>query len=233
MYNNIFTRNKTKIYDTLTKPYVVILVMIFAPFLNYFDRNYSFFFGLSILLLILWSSGKNWSLFGFTKKISWKTIFQSLLFTFILMIVDTYFSAFVSQYYGEPNLSSLEDIKHNIVGFIVILIVVWTLVAFGEEFLFRGYYLKWLAGFFGNSNIAWIVSVLITSIYFGVSHFYQGPSGMISIAFITLLSSMIFYFNRNNLWLLILIHGFHDTIGLTFLYLDKENPFSEWLLCLW
>jgi len=135
----------------------------------------------------------------------------------------------VESYFGEPNLSSLDDIKHNTVNYIFILIIVWSFVAFGEEFLFRGYYMKWLAEFFGNSNKAWIASAIIISIYFGMSHYYQGISGIISIIFLTLIDSIIFYKNRNNLWLLILIHGFHDTWGLTFLYLDIENPFAKWL----
>jgi len=73
-------------------------------------------------------------------------------------------------------------------------------------------------------------SVFIISVYFGVSHFYQGISGILSITFLALISSIIFYRNRENLGLLILIHGFHDTVGLTFLYLDKPNPIAEWLL---
>jgi len=59
---------KNKIYKVLTKPFMVVLIMVFAPFLNYFDRNFSFFFALSVVLFILWSSNYNWSLFGFTKK---------------------------------------------------------------------------------------------------------------------------------------------------------------------
>jgi len=223
------TLDKNKTFKILTQPYVVVLVMLFAPLLNYFDRNFSYFFGLGIVLLILWSSGKDWSLFGFTKKITWKTVLHSLLITFLLLIVDACFCFFVELYFGPPNLSSLEDIKHNTLGFIIILIVVWIFAAFGEEILFRGFYLKWLAAFFGNSNAAWLLSVVITSFYFGLSHFYQGISGIISITFLTLICALIFYKNRDNLGLLILMHGFHDTIGLTYLYLDRENPISEWL----
>jgi len=220
---------KNKINKILSRPFIVVLVMVFAPFLNYFDRNFSFFFALSIVLLILWSSNYKWLLFGFTKKPTKKTILYSLILTAVLIIIDNCFSILVRSYFGEPNLSSLDDIKHNTANYIFILIVVWSFVAFGEEFLFRGYYMKWLAEFLGNSNKAWIASAIIISIYFGMSHYYQGISGIISIFFLTLISSMIFYKNRNNLWLLILIHGFHDTWGLTFLYLDMLDPIAEWL----
>ena len=217
---------KEKIYTSLTKPYAVILVMLFAPLLNYFDRNFSFFFGLGVVFLILKTSNYNWTLFGF-RKITNKTILKSLLLSFVLLIVDICIGLVVQNYFGEPNLTSLEDIKHNTVGFIFTLTVVWTLVAFGEEFLFRGYYLKWLAKFFGNSNIAWLSSILIISIYFSLSHYYQGISGIISIFFISLIISLIYYKNRKNLGLFILIHGLIDTYGLTLLYLDIQDPLGE------
>ena len=203
--------------------------MLFAPLLSYFDRNFSFFFGLGIVLLILKTSNYNWSLFGF-KKITKQTILRSFLFSFVLLIVDICISLIVQNYFGEPNLSSLEDIKHNTVGFIVILIVVWTLVAFGEEFLFRGYYIKWLAKTFGNTKFAWILSILIISTYFSLSHYYQGISGIISIFFISLIISFLYLRNKDNLGLFVLIHGILDTYGLTLLYLDIEDPISGWIL---
>lgn len=218
---------KTKIYNTLTKSYIVLLVMLFAPLLNYFDRNFSFFFGLAIVLLILWSSNYKWSLFGFTKKLTLKTIVYSVLLTAGLIVFDNLVCTIVDSYLGAPNLSSLEDIKHNAINFIVILIVVWTIVAFGEEFLFTGYYMNWLAKFFGNTTRAWIASGIIVSIYFGISHYYQGASGVISIIIISLLEAYIFYKNKNNLWIPILMHGLHDTWGLTFLYLDEASPVAK------
>ena len=59
---------KEKIYELMTRPYTVVLVMVFAPMLNYLDRNFSYFFGLGVALLILWSSRFNWGLFGFEKQ---------------------------------------------------------------------------------------------------------------------------------------------------------------------
>ncbi|WP_394748897.1 CPBP family intramembrane glutamic endopeptidase [Spongiimicrobium salis] len=217
---------KSKIYPRLTKSYVVVLVMLVAPLLNYFDRNYSFFFGLAIVGLLLWSSNFQWSLFGFTKKLTKKTILKSVLLTLCLILIDNFVGVLVKQYFGEPDLSSL-DIAGDTLNYIVILIVVWTLVAFGEEFLFRGYYLKWLAQFFGNTKIAWLFAGILVSIYFGVSHYYQGISGMMTIAIISLFTSFIFYKNKDNLWILILIHALHDTWGLTYLYLGRSSPVKQ------
>jgi len=40
---------------------------------------------------------------------------------------------------------------------------------------------------------------------------------------------MIFNKNRNNLLLLVLIHGIYDTVGITLLYLNKDHIISEWI----
>lgn len=226
---SISQEKKDKIFSTLSKPYVVVLVMMFAPFLGFIDRNFTFFFGLGIALTLLWTSGKEWSLFGFAKRITLKTVLQALVLTLVIMIFVTPFEVWITEIFGEPNLSSLEDIKHNTVGYIVLMVVVWVFAAFGEELLFRGYYLKWLAQLMGNSNLAWIASIIMIAVYFGISHSYQGTSGIISIIFISLINSMVFFWNRDNLGLLILIHGIQDTIGVTCLYLDIENPITAWI----
>ncbi len=221
---------KTKIHEQLTKPYVVVFVMIVAPLLNYFDRNYSYFFGLAIALLILWSSNYKWSLFSFTKKVSKTTIVRAFIYAVVILILFIPFDLLVDFYFGSANLSSLEGIKHNFISYIITLIIVWVFAAFGEEFLFRGYYLKWLSALLGDTKKAWMISMAILAIYFGVSHYYQGMSGVLGIIPLSFVYSLIYYKNRDNLSLLVFMHGFHDTIGLTFIYLDIENPISEWLL---
>ncbi|WP_298902565.1 type II CAAX endopeptidase family protein [uncultured Psychroserpens sp.] len=217
---------KNKIYTALTKPYIVVLVMLFAPLLGFFDRNFSFFFGLAITFLILWSSHYKWSLFGFSKKLTMKTVLRALVFSVLLLIAFVPLNLVLDHYLGEANLSSLEDLKHNTVGYIITLIIVWVFAAFGEEILFRGYYLKWLAELLGNTKKAWIISAIILAIYFGISHSYQGVSGVISIIPFAFVYSLIYLKNRDNLWLLVFMHGIHDTIGLTFLYLDMTDPIS-------
>lgn len=215
---------KTTIYNTLTKPYIVIIVMLLAPLLNFFDRNFSFFFGLSIVGLIAWSSNYKWSLFGFLQKLTKRTILKAFIFSIVILVAYIPITIMIDHYFGERDISSLEDIKHNTPGFLMMLVIVWTFVAFGEEILFRGYYLKWIAEQFGNSKKSWMVSAILLAIYFGASHYYQGIAGILGIIPFAFVYSLVYLKNKDNLWLLVFMHGFHDTIGLTFLYLDIENP---------
>ena len=55
---------KNKLYKFLSKPYIVIVVMIIAPILSIADRNFGYFFGLfiaSISVMEKWLElGKIW-----------------------------------------------------------------------------------------------------------------------------------------------------------------------------
>ena len=219
---------KTKIYDYLTKPYIVVLTMLIAPVFGFIDRNFVFFFGLGIAFLILWSSNFDWARFGIGQKITGKTVLKSLIITLVLFIVFSIFiDPILQAWLGEYDLSSIEDIRGNLVGYIVLMVIMWVFAAFGEEFLFRGYYMKALAELLGNNNKAWLLSAIITSIYFGVSHGYQGSIGMVSSFLWAFCIAMIFYKNRNNLLLVVLIHGIYDTVGITLIYLNKDHVISE------
>ena len=221
---------KTKIYNFLTKPYIVVLTMLIAPLFGFIDRNFVFFFGLTIAFLILWGSNFDWSKFGIGKKITKKTVVKSLIIALAFFIgFSIIIDPILEHFFGNFDLSSLDDIRGDLAGYITIMIIMWVFAAFGEEFLFRGYYMKAIAALLGNSNKSWVLSAIITSIYFGISHAYQGTVGVISVFLWSLLISLIFNKNRNNLLLLVLIHGISDTIGLTLLFLNKDSIISEWI----
>jgi uncharacterized protein len=221
---------KTKIYNFLTKPYIVVLTMLIAPLFGFIDRNFVFFFGLTIAFLILCGSNFDWSKFGIDKKITKKTVVKSLILALAFFIgFSIIIDPILEHLLGNFDLSSLDDIRGDLAGYITIMIIMWIFAAFGEEFLFRGYYMKAIAVLLGNSNKSWVLSAIITSIYFGISHAYQGTVGVISVFLWSLLISLIFNKNRNNLLLLVLIHGIGDTIGLTLLFLNKDSLISEWI----
>lgn len=218
-----------KIYQLLEKPYAVILVMLLSPLLGFIDRNFVFFFALGIVFIILRKNKYDWTKFGLNKKINRKTIFKSLFIALILVLLFSIIDPVIDYFLGASDLSSLEGIKHNLVGYITIMVIMWLFAAFGEELLFRGYYMKGLALFLGNTNKAWLLSAFISSLYFGLSHSYQGLSGVVSVTLFSLLISMLFYKNKNNLLLLVFIHGIYDSIFITLLYLDKELITTSWV----
>ena len=205
--------------------------MIIAPILSLADRNFGYFFGLFIALFLLWKSGWNWAKFGFGEKISFSTILKGLLLAIIIfVVVDICIQPFLEIYFGEIDLSSIDDIRGDFASFFILFLIMWVFAAFGEEFLFSGYYMKHLAESMGNTDKTWLVSAIILSIYFGVSHNYQGVSGMIAVGLASSIYFFTFYKNRKNLALLVFAHGFYDTIGLTLIFLNKDRTFYDFAL---
>ena len=104
----------------------------------------------------------------------------------------------------------------------------WVFAAFGEEVLFHGYYMQRFAKLFGDTKNAWLLSGLLIAVYFGISHGYQGLSGIIGVGIGSLIFAFLYYKNRRNLLLLVLVHGIYDSIWLTLIYLDKDSMVSGW-----
>jgi hypothetical protein len=220
---------KNKIYSLLTKPFSVILVLLIATLLSLADRNFGYFFGLGVVIFMAWKNKWNWAIFGFGKKINRKTVGKSLLLTIPLFIGLSIIEPFLQNYFGAFNLSSVDDIRDDVVNYAILMVIMWVFAAYGEELLFRGYYMQGFAKLFGNTNASWLFSALLISVYFGISHAYQGIAGIIAVTLGGFYFSTVYYTNRDNLAIGALVHGFYDTIGLTLIYLNKDGVFSDWI----
>lgn len=70
----------------------------------------------------------------------------------------------------------------------------------------------------GQSGVALALNSFLTAMVFGLAHWYQGRSGVLSSGTISVLISLIFIWSGFNLWLVILLHGFIDTTYLVLMY---------------
>src|SRR5438132_12152463 len=73
-----------------------------------------------------------------------------------------------------PDVSLFAPLAGNVHFLLISLAVAWTLAAFGEEFVYRGYLLTRSAQLLGDRSRAWLGALGLTSILFGVGHGYQG-----------------------------------------------------------
>lgn len=219
---------KTKLFNYVTKPYSVIIVIIIASLLSLEDRNLGFFFGLGVILFIIWQKKWDWSYAGFGKKLNLKTLISSLWITVFFFFATGLIDTVLQHYLGAHNLSSLDDIRGDFSSYAVMMVMVWVFAAFGEELLFHGYYMRRFAKLFGDTTKAWILAGLFIAIYFGISHMYQGLSGVLGVIIGSLFFAMMYFKNKNNLLLLVLIHGFYDSIWITLIYLNQDVRLNEW-----
>jgi membrane protease YdiL (CAAX protease family) len=99
----------------------------------------------------------------------------------------------------------------------------WTAAAFGEEMFFRGYMITRLQAALPAGRLGSAAAVLLPAAIFGYSHFYyQGLRGVFVTGAIALAFGTMFLVFKRNLWPMILLHGFVDTLSFTALYLGKK-----------
>jgi len=202
---------------------LTILVFIFSVsglLMWWGNKSQSAFLSLSSILMalclirvVLWLRQSSWHEFGLKKPKSWsKTILLAIGGLITVHVVVFFTIPLVIELTGQPvDRSQFDVLRGNVPALILGLIVVWTLAAFGEELIFRGYLMNTLARVLGNKNGGWIFACFINSILFGLGHTYQGISGVILIGIIGLLYALFYLGSGRNLWVPILIHGLYDT----------------------
>lgn len=121
----------------------------------------------------------------------------------------------------EPDYSELSEIQGNIHLLVLYLVLSWVLAAFGEEICFRGFLMKRIAQVFGDSQAAWLVSLVLASALFGWGHTEQGISGWVQEGFSGLLLGILFLVSRKNLVLPIVAHGISNSVAFVLIYLGS------------
>lgn len=123
--------------------------------------------------------------------------------------------------------SLVEGVRGNWKSLLVWLVVVWTLVAFGEEYLYRGFLMSQLVKLLGESVVALVLNLLVSSIVFGISHSYQGRSGIWSTGFIGICLGLVYILSGFNLWLPILVHGAGNTVAFVLMFCGADKRLRE------
>lgn len=154
---------------------------------------------------------------GFRTPESWP---QTILLSLILGSVIQLFSVTLVEPLSDRitkhrhDHSIVESVKGNWKALLLWLVIVWLIVAFVEEIVYRGFLMTETANIVGMGGIGLLFSLILSSVIFGLSHWYQGPSGALSTGVIGFILGVLFVWSGYNLWLPILTHGFIDTVGI-------------------
>jgi membrane protease YdiL (CAAX protease family) len=115
------------------------------------------------------------------------------------------------------DLSLFEPIKGDLTTLLVFLGFMWVTAAFGEEYVWRGFVLRELAGEHRRNGPALVASALL----FGMAHAYQGPRGVAEAVGGGLLLGIVYLSSgRSSVWLVALVHGVQNTISFVAIYFD-------------
>jgi membrane protease YdiL (CAAX protease family) len=202
---------------------VCLLFLIFARIIHVFPFSsiaYAFAFVLSSLFLrriglkgIGLSRPESWTRVGLLG------ICIGIGFQFLsLHVIEPILARFTGQL---PDLSQFAALKGNTQFLLMWLAISWTVAAFGEEVVYRGYFMNRITDLIGKTQFAWLVSLILTAILFGSIHYYQGISGMVSTGISGLVFGILYLATKRNLWAAIFAHGIYDTVGFLLIFLGK------------
>lgn len=205
---------QTVLLDTV----MIVLLMLFPHFGGLPMFVYPF-----VVLLLLWLYLKlyreNFSSIGFRfSDLSFKAFliggaiglaYAMLQFWAIGPLIDQVFQ------FKPANYHDFDFIKHNVVNYLLLLLMAAVLVIPYEEIVFRGFILTKIRQMAGSSKWAFEISGLITAILFALYHYQEGPSSVISIFIFGLFITWLYKIFKGNLWYLIFFHILYDVFMLT------------------
>ena len=99
--------------------------------------------------------------------------------------------------------------------------VAWTLAAFGEEMVYRGYLQHRLAELAGGRRGGLAFAILVASVLFGLAHLYQGVSGVLATGLSGAVFAALQLAGGGSLWVSILAHGAYDTVGFVLIFAGR------------
>jgi len=203
--------------------FMLVVAIFVADWLHFIPLSKTPF-----LLALGWASlrlrRRTWRSIGLTRFLTWST---TIALGVAAGIVLEAFQLLMSQPLlirltgKQPDLHDFADLRGNITLLLIYLALTWTLAAFGEEMVWRGYLMNRVADLVGGTRNAWIVSLILVHCAFGLAHLYQGITGIIDEGLAGLLLGVLYLTSRRNLSIPIVAHGVTDTIDMLLIFLGK------------
>lgn len=162
-----------------------------------------------------------WHGIGFKKYKTWVTTLSLGVGCGVLLEL---FELFVSQPIlahltgKKADLSQFNAVHGNLKVTALYIVLVWVVAALGEELIYRGYLMNRVADLLNRTRTAWVVSLIVVNVVFGLSHAAQGLTGILDEGLMGLLLGILYLRNGRNLAVPIVAHGIQDTIDLILLF---------------
>jgi membrane protease YdiL (CAAX protease family) len=202
---------------------IVVVLVFYADF-----KHHIYFSKTPYLLLFGWLSLRvrklRWRDVGLKRFRDWKT---TIALGIVVGVLLECFELFVSQpllvkfLHKQPDLEVFHNLNGNLKITLIFIALAWTLAAFGEEMVYRGYLMNRMADLFNRTRAAWITSLMVVHVGFGLAHAYQGWTGVIDEGLMGLLLGIIYLRTGRNLSVPIMAHGIGDTIDFLLIFLGK------------
>jgi membrane protease YdiL (CAAX protease family) len=121
----------------------------------------------------------------------------------------------------QPDLDVFRTLHGNVKLTLIYVALAWTVAAFGEEMVYRGYLMNRVADLLHRTPRAWIISLIAVHVGFGLAHAYQGITGVIDEGLMGFLLGVIYLRTGRNLSVPIIAHGIADSIDFVLIFLGR------------
>ena len=118
------------------------------------------------------------------------------------------------------DLSRFEAVAGSTPELARLLLLSWTVAAFGEELAFRIVLMRGVAYSLGDGRAAYAVALVVQAVIFAAVHAYQGPAGVGGTAVSGLIYGVLTLASRGSIWPAAMAHGINNTIGIVELYVQ-------------
>ncbi len=170
----------------------------------------------------LWLRKISWRDLGMSRPTSWlRTIGIGATVGVVYQLTELWLiDPLLIRLVNEPmDISQFEPIRGSIPYLVVWVTLGWLIGAFAEEMVFRGYLLNRFADLVGHNRAGWVAGVLASSALFAVGHAYLGIAGVLENYVYACVFAGLYLAARRNLWLVIIAHGFYNTLIFVLIYL--------------
>ena len=185
---------------------------------------------LVVIALVVWLRPGDLEQLGFQPVENWARVLALglALGTVLSLGAITLLEPLSERLTGVPHdIHLIDPIRGDRGATLRLLVLVWVLAAPVEEVLFRGFLMNEFAALLGTSSWALLVNLILTSVLFGLAHWYQGQSGVLSTGVVGLLLGALFIWTGFNIWPVIFTHAFIDTVSLLLVYSNLDRRLNH------
>jgi len=185
--------------------------------------NLAYVLGLGIAAMVLKPWGWNWRGIGLARPASWRgTVVRAIGATLVTLIILIALQMILFMVVGTAgpasDQSEYNPISGNLPLLLGMLAVAWTIVAFGEEMLFRAFLTNALGRPFEQTRVTVALAVVGSSVVFGLAHIAWGWMGVLETTLFGLVLGTAYIRSGRNLWVTIIAHGLANTFKFLLLY---------------
>ena len=167
--------------------------------------------------------GSSWRSIGLARPASWiKTALKGIsawigavaIFVLTQVVIITILTV-LGQSMPEIDQSRFNPVEGNVPLFLLMLLLAWTTIAFGEELFYRAFLVSRLID---HAALGRKAAIAISALVFGIAHFAEGPLGILSNGAFGGLFGWIYLKSGRNLWITVIGHGLLNTFRFILLY---------------